>query len=93
MQIIYSQHIENRLRLRRIEYDLPKRIVEQTEERYFDNATGHLIAIMKTKLYNTIKEVMVAYTMEGESVKLLTIHPLKKGQKRNRVKSGRWRKV
>jgi len=93
MQIIYSQHIENRLRLRRIEYDLPKRIVEQTEERYFDNATGHLIAIMKTKLYNTIKEVMVAYTVEGESVKLLTIHPLKKGQKRNRVKSGRWRKV
>lgn len=93
MQIIYSQHIENKLRLRRIEYDLPKRIFEQTEERYFDNATGHFIATMKTKLYNTIKEVMVAYTMEGESVKLLTIHPLKKGQKRNRVKSGRWRKV
>ena len=48
---------------------------------------------MKTKLYNTIKEVMVAYAMEGERVKLLTIHPLKKGQKRNRVKSGRWKKV
>jgi len=93
MQIIYSQHIENRLKLRRIEYDLPKRIVEQTEERYFDNATGHLIAIMKTKLYNIIKEVMVAYVREEESVKLLTIHPLKKGQKKNRVRSGRWRKV
>jgi hypothetical protein len=79
--------------LRRIEYNLPKRIVEQTEERYFDNATVHFIATMKTKLYNTIKEVMVAYAMEGERVKLLTIHPLKKGQKRNRVKSGRWKKV
>ena len=93
MQIIYSWHIENRIRLRRIEHDLPKRIVEQSEENYYDEKTGHHIATMKTELNNKIKEIMVAYTMEGETVKLLTIHPLKKGQKENRVKRGRWRKI
>lgn len=93
MQIIYSRHIEHRLRLRRIEYDLPKRIVEQAEQNYYGNKTGYFIATMKTKLNNKIKEVMVAYTLEGEKVKLLTIHPLKKGQRENRVKSGRWRKI
>ena len=93
MQIIYSQHIENRLRLRQIEYNLPKRVVEKAEERYYDNATGHFIALMKTELYNKIRDVMVAYISEEGKLKLLTIHPLKKEQKKNRLNSGRWRKI
>jgi hypothetical protein len=93
MQIIYTQHIENRIRLREIEYDLPRRIVEQAEERYFDNATGHFIAIMKTELYNKTKEVIVAYIVDENCLKLLTIHPLKERQKKNRIASGRWRKI
>lgn len=93
MQIIYSRHIENRLRLRQIEYNLPKRIIEEAKENYYDNETGHRISTMKTEINNKIKEVMVAYTVEGQRLKLLTIHPLKKGQKENRIKSGRWRKI
>ena len=72
---------------------MPKRIIEETKENYYDNETGHLIATMKTEINNKIKEVIVAYTVEGEILKLLTIHPLKKGQKENRIKSGRWRKI
>jgi len=48
MQIKYSQHILNRLHLRKIEYDLPRMIFEQSNERYFDVMTGYLIAIIKT---------------------------------------------
>lgn len=93
MQISYSQHLKNRLSLRKIEYDLPKIIFEQSKERYFDEKTGHLIAVMETELYNKNREVMVAYIIEGDCAKLLTIHPLKEGQKENRVKTGRWRKI
>ncbi len=93
MRIQYSEHIKNRLSLRKIEYDLPKRIFEQSNERYFDKETGHLIAILKVELYNKIREVTIAYVMEGDYVKFLTIHPLKEGQKENRVKTGRWRKI
>ena len=93
MRIKYTKHIENRLQLRNIEYDLPKSIFEQSSERYFDSETGHLIAIMQVELYNKSREVMVAYVMEEDYAKLLTIHPLKEGQKENRINSGRWRKI
>lgn len=93
MQIEYSQHIKNRLHLRKIEYNLPKRIFEQSNERYFDKETDHLIAVMETELYNKTREVMVAYVIEGDDAKLLTIHPLKEGQKENRIGTGRWRKI
>ncbi len=93
MQIKHSEHIKNRLDLRRIENDLPKRVFEEAEERYFDTITGHLIAVMKVDLYNKNREVMVAYVIEKDCAKLLTIHPLKQGQKESRVNTGRWRAI
>ena len=93
MKVEYSKHIKYRLKLRGIEYDLPKRIFQEAEERYFDRETGYLIAVMKVVLYEKSREVMVAYTIEDNDAKLLTIHPLKKGQKENRFKTGRWRRI
>jgi hypothetical protein len=48
---------------------------------------------MKVEIYSKIREVMIAYVVEENYTKLLTIHPLKEGQKENRVKTGRWRKI
>lgn len=79
--------------MRRIEYDLPRRIFDQSQERYFDIETGSLIAVMMVDLYNKNREVMVAYVMEEDCTTLLTIHPLKEGQKENRVNTGRGRKI
>jgi hypothetical protein len=93
VKIKYSKHLEQRLSLRRIDYDLPKKIFDQSNERYMDEETKHFIATMEIELYNRPREVMVAYIIEGDIVKLLTIRPLKDGQKENRVKSGRWRKL
>jgi hypothetical protein len=55
--------------------------------------TGYLIAIIKTELYGKLRDVMVVYVMEEDCANLLTVHPLKEGQKENRIKSGRWRKL
>ena len=51
MQIKYSKHIETRIAIRKIEYDLPKRIYEDAEERFIDTETGHTIAVMKAVIY------------------------------------------
>ena len=83
MQITYSQHMENRLRLRHIEYGLPKTVFERATERYFDNETRYSIAVGKSVLYGKVRDIMVAYDIVGENATLLTIHPLKKGQKEN----------
>jgi hypothetical protein len=93
VKIKYSKHLEQRLSLRKIDYDLPKKIFDQSNERYIDKETKHFIATMEIELYNKLREVMVAYIVDQDITKLLTIHPLKEGQKENRIKSGRWRKI
>jgi len=93
MQIKYSKHIETRISLREIEYDLPQKIYKDAEERFVDNETGHIIAVKKVIMYGKERDVMVAYEHVNADVKLLTIHPLKEGQKENRIQSGRWRKI
>lgn len=93
MKIKYSEHLKNRLKLRKIDYNLPGSIVEQSTERYFDEETKYYVAISEVDLYNKKRNVMVAFDYEDDIIKLLTIHPLKEGQKENRVKNGRWRKV
>ena len=93
MQVKYSKHIETRIALRKINYDLPKEIYNNAGERFMDSETGHTIAVMKTIIHDKERDVMVAYRHEDVDVRLLTIHPLKEGQKENRIKSGRWRKI
>lgn len=93
MKIIYSDHLKKRLELREIDEDLPRRIFEQADERYFDGVTGHSIAIMVVELYEKKREVMLAYAIEEDCAKLLTIHPLKAKQKEARMRSGRWREI
>jgi hypothetical protein len=48
---------------------------------------------MNAVIYGKLREVMVAYDIKEETVRLLTIHPLKEGQKENRVNLCRWRKL
>jgi len=93
MKVEYSEHILNRIKFREIDYDLPKIIVEQSEDKYFDKETGHFIAVMNINLYNKDREVMVVYTLHEDCVTLLTIHPLKEGQKEKRINTGRWRSI
>ena len=93
MKVEYSKHIEARLRLREIAHELPKQIFEGAPERYLDTETGHLVAVMFKPLYDRNREVMVAYVIDKDCATLLTIHPLKDGQKASRIRSGRWRKL
>ena len=93
MKLKYSKHIEARLRLRGITHELPREIFEDASERYLDAETGHLIAVMPVELYGRIREAMVAYVVGKDCAILLTIHPLKDGQKDSRIRSGRWRKL
>ena len=93
MKLIYSEHIKRRIALRSIEYELPKKIFKESKDKYIDIETGHFIAVSNAELYKRNRDVMVAYDIEKDCNILLTIHPLKKSQKENRTKNGRWRKI
>ena len=92
-RISYTAHLEFRLKIREIPYDLPNEIYQKAEERYFDNATGKFVAVSSAKYKNKVREFAVAYEEKGDEVQLITIHPLKTYQKFSRIQSKRWQKL
>lgn len=91
-RIKYSNHLRERTRIRDLPYNLAKDVLIFAVERYYDAATHYLVAVGKTKYKKKVRELAVIYK-EDEANKILeaiTIHPLKQGQKENRIKTGRW---
>lgn len=89
-EIRYSSHIKLRLKIRNIPYELPSKIYHSPMERYFDKAVGRGIAIRTVRYKGKMREMMIVYEEHKEYVAIVTIHPLKKNQKDNRIQIGRW---
>jgi hypothetical protein len=92
-KIVYSPHLIFRLKLREIPYFLPRKIYQTSKEHYFDTETQKKIAVGKTRYKNKLREMAVIYEEMNDQIILITIHPLKKYQKLNRIKLGRWQKL
>ncbi len=92
-KIMYSAHLEFRLKIRSIPRLLPKQIFQISKEHYFDTQTRKNIAIKKVRYKNKVREVAVIYEKVGGHIILITIHPLKILQKEHRIKSKRWQKI
>lgn len=92
-RIIYSQHLLFRINLRKIPQELPRTIYKEAERLYFDKATQLYIAVKNIFHRDQVKTFMVAFEEENDIINLVTIHPLKKNQELNRIKSGRWQKL
>ncbi len=51
MEIRYSKHLENRLVLRKIDKNLPRKVFESSKEKYLDILSGHHVAVASEELY------------------------------------------
>lgn len=58
--------------------------------RYYDNLNYSLAAVKEVYFSGRERDIVVAYTRQGNAVTLLTLHPLKDGQQQRRLESGRW---
>ena len=92
-RVRYSDHLQFRLRLREIDAKLPEKIYRFTDERYYDRATGLLIAVKKVRSKGKFRDIAVTYRETDKEALLITIHPLKQRQKENRLQTNRWRKI
>ena len=81
-----------KMKLRGIPAHLPEKIFKEAEERYSDTQTKLKIALKPFQFSGKIRDVIVVYK-ENKIIKLITIHPLKKRQKADRIKRGRWIKI
>ncbi len=93
MKIVYSEHLARRLVIRRIPEELPKIIFNDYDEKYFDCETGNFVLIKKVEFLQKIRDMMVVYQEKEDRVEIITIHPLKKFQKENRIETGRWKRI
>jgi len=91
-EIVYTDHLEFRLKQRNIPHELPKVVLQNAKEYYFDKMTGYYVAIANVDYKGRRKEFIVVFEIEDKIV-LITIHPIRNEQKVNRIKSGRWIRV
>jgi len=92
-EIIYTSHLEFRLKTRNIPYDLPRSVFEQAKEHYYDNLTKHYIAIDRVRFEGRIREMALTYDKRENVIEIITIHPIRPHQKNNRVGTGRWKEL
>lgn len=93
MRVIYTSHLEFRLKIRDIPHGLPRQIVEDAEGHYYDNLTKHYVAVRKVEFEGRLREMAVSYDRLEDRIEVVTIHPMKAYQKHSRVRTGRWVKV
>jgi len=89
-KVIYTSHLEFRLKKRGISHDIPKRIYRDSNEKYYDNIAGHKIAVSRLDYSGREREVMIAYDEFEDRIEIVTVHPLKWMQKQQRIKNRRW---
>lgn len=92
INIMYTDHLKLRLRVRKIPFRFPKIIYEEPDQTFFDNVERTYVAIKKLRYGTTFKNFMIAYERHNENIYIITIHPITEEKIINRVLSGRWSK-
>ena len=86
IQIIWTDYMKHRVRLRGFDFAQIEQIVRFSPERYVDGATGRLIVVGR----HEGKLVMIPYETTASSVTPITIHTTTRQQIRFRLKTGRF---
>jgi len=89
-RVVYTDHLQLRLRARRIPAEMPERIYREARDRYYDHATFRHIAVMSVVYRHRRRKVMIAHDEFSEHVEIVTIHPIESRQISERVLAGRW---
>lgn len=92
VNIVYTEHLKLRLRVRKIPYEYPRVIYGNPDQKFFDELEKTSIAIKRLKYNKELRNMMIAYEVKDEKVEIVTIHPITDEKIINRTISGRWTK-
>lgn len=90
MKIILRPHLIIRLKQRKIPQGYPSKILAKPEFKYFDNLTGHFIAVRKLEYNKKLRLMSAAYDIIGEEIQIITVHPVSKQEIVNKIQRKRW---
>src|SRR3989338_2223339 len=90
VNVLYTDHLKLRLEVRKIPRHYPKEIYEKPDRRFFDELEGNLIAVKKLLYNKKERSMMIAYEEKGETIEIITIHPISEEKIASRIVNGRW---
>ena len=90
--LVLTEHLRLRLRIRKIPNRYPQEIYNSPDFIFFDVVEQKGIAIKKLQYNKKIRNMMIAYEEKGQTVEIITIHPITEEKIINRVINGRWRR-
>ncbi len=90
MEITYSNHLQFKIRVRRIPEDIPERICRESTQRYYNHHTLRHIAVMQVHYQRRRTLMMIAFDQHPDHIEIITIHPITRQQIQDRSNSGRW---
>lgn len=93
MDIRISEHLKFRMQTRGITQEILMKVYKESDYNYYDIDTKHHISCKKLLVEGKEREFVVVYQKDEKEIVLLTIHPLKSGQRENRIEKGRWKEA
>ncbi len=90
IKVLYTDHLNLRLKVRKIPFKYPRKIYEKPEQKYFDSAENYFIAVKKLYYNKKIRNMMIAYEEIENRVNIITIHPISDEKIINRLMNRRW---
>ena len=90
MKIRFSQHFAERKKLRHIPNELAEAILRDADGHYHNGISGWNVAVKRMSFQGKERNIALTYTIDRNEIVLITVHPLKEGQKEQRINSGRW---
>ena len=91
MKLVFTDHLMTRLKQRGILAKIVREIFKQSLENYWDNLRNRHIVIGKVLYQGKIRKVLAAYDKIEDTKEVVTIHPIKDEQIKQRLSSGRWK--
>lgn len=82
----FTKHLLDKIKIRKISKVFIANVMESPDVIYYDSLNKTNIAIQKQKG----RFYMVAFSVKDVVINVITVHPIKEEQIKNRIKNKRW---
>lgn len=94
MRIIYSKHAERKIKERKVKRENIEKTLEEPYFIFYDLYTKNLINIAKIEIKGVSTNLVVVYTKQEDTIKIITLYPCKDIEREIKKKEvRRWARI
>lgn len=93
LEFRYSPHFSKQLDARNFNDQFALNLFREADDHFYDSVKGTYAAVKAMYHAGAVRDIALVYRFTADgSILLITIHPLKAGQKERRIRNGRWQR-